>query len=223
MISDPHVEKFIEISGQKIPVWLYGNPKNPPIIFIHGYLKGFSDYAGDLPHRYLRKRFFVISFDLPGFGKSKNLKAENKGAISEIIKKFTKGRIVLFGASYGGAVALRFASEYPEKVSKLIIAATPVYPAIGLLKPLLRRKLSFIGDFAFLNSKDLSGIKIPCILFYGKNDRKAPVWMGKRLNKFLPNSKLIVVNDRIHSWFLHRIDETGILSEIEKFLDSPSS
>lgn len=78
--------------------------------------------------------------------------------------------------------------------------------------------LSFVSDFAFLNKNNLGGIKNPVLFLYGPKDRKAFVWMGKMLSNMLPKSKFVIIKDRKHSWFLHRIDESGILSEIEEFL-----
>lgn len=223
MIEDPHKQNLIEISGSRIPVWIYGNEKNYPIIFVHGYFRGFSDYVGDLPMRYLRKAFCVYAFDLPGFGKSKGLSMDTVGFVNEVIKKtIGKRRFTLFGVSYGGAVALKYALNFPDKVDGVIIAGTPYGGRFSLFRflflpefilPTLSR---FISDFRIMNKKNLSQIKKPVLLLYGSSDVRASLGMAKNLKVALGAD--LAVYDRTHGWLLHRIDESGFLRAIEKFL-----
>ena len=74
-----------------------------------------------------------------------------------------------------------------------------------------------INDFSSVNKSLLSNIKIPTILYYGDKDRWAPLWIGKRINKVIPNSRLLVAHGRNHQWLGHKIDETELLKEIESF------
>ena len=73
MISDPHTVIQLKLNNKIIPIWTYGNPNKLPIFYIHGFFRGFSDYFGDLPIRHLMKDYFIVAFDLPGFGKSKDI------------------------------------------------------------------------------------------------------------------------------------------------------
>ena len=226
MIDDPRVEKVIKIGEKNVPVWLYGNPKNPPIVFLHGYFRGFSDYVGDLPPRYLMKNYYVIAFDLPGFGRNKKLKLDSLEFIKRVAwltipqRKFT-----IFGVSYGGALGIRFCLSYPERVNALIIAGMPLYTGFYKIMfllfyvPKIRSKFNFVSDFIFLNDENLSMIKVPVLLLYSKKDRFGTLGMGSQLEKTIKNAKLFQIYTRTHGFLLHRIDETGFLSEIEKFID----
>lgn len=227
MIEDPHIEKKIKIGNTVAPVWFYGNPTNVPILFIHGRFRGFSEYIGDLPPKYLSKTYYVCAFDLPGFGKSKDVQIASVDFVEEIINKFFHSqRVVLFGTSYGGIVAINLALKYPESVKALIIAASPLIFSflnliyLALYLPQFSKRFSFIKEFKVLNKRSLREIKIPSLLFYGTSDRLAPIFMGKRLSRILPFSKLVIVKNRTHGWFLHRIDETGIFKEINVFIST---
>ncbi|WP_026585073.1 alpha/beta fold hydrolase [Bacillus sp. J33] len=44
----------------------------------------------------------------------------------------------------------------------------------------------------------LKKIETPCLLIWGEHDRVVPLHIGKRLNKDLQNSKLVVINDTGH-------------------------
>lgn len=225
MIKDPHVEKIIQIGDKNVPVWLYGNPKNPPIVFIHGYFRGFSDYIGDLPPRYLMKNYYVIAFDLPGFGRNKKLKFDSLDFIRRITQlTVPHERFTIFGVSYGGVLAIRFCLSYPESIKALIIAGMPQYAGIYkiifllLYVPKIKSKFNFISDFIFLNDENLAKLNVPTLLFYSKKDRFGTLRMGMRLEKKIKGAKLFQIYTRTHGFLLHRINETGFLSEIEKFL-----
>jgi len=225
MIDDPHVEKILKINGQKIPVWLYGDPKNPPIIEVHGYLRAFSQYKGDLPARHLMKNYYVIAFDLPGFGVNIDIKQNPVDFINEIVNKLVQFKTIVFlGESLGGALVLKYASIYPERVRALVIAATPIYPGFSLLfslakhLPGIKNKVSVLSSFLFLTDDNLSKINKPVLLLYSAKDRLATVGMGEKLSKYLPNSQMFVVNRWGHRWFLHEINRSGVLEAIEMFL-----
>jgi pimeloyl-ACP methyl ester carboxylesterase len=228
MISDPHKEFKVKIDGLETRVFAYGDPKNPPIIFIHGYFRSFSTYIGDLPIRYLMKNYYVIAMDLPKFGWSKAFKGDNKEFIYQIQNQILKDKKVnLFGVSYGGLVALEYASKYPKKVNSLIIAGTPVFYGLFGILQIARVLPKYQGkkltkevfeEFKFLNPENLKNIDAPVFLFYSRRDLAANTFMGKRLHKMLPNSKLVITKGLSHRWLLHRIDKSGLLDEINLFL-----
>lgn len=227
MISDPHKKLEINIKGINIPVWVYGKSKNPPVLYLHGLYHPFSSYIGDLPMRHMKNHYFIC-FDLPGEGKSKSLVMDNLEFLREVINQVEPTRrVTLFGYSYGGLLSLMFAAKYPNKVKEIIIAGTPVmYGIFKLYKiasfiPLFRgRRIEkkYFNEFKFLNKKNLSKIKIPVLLYYNRHDYIANVLMGKKLLKMLPNAKIFIAEHLNHRYGLHRIDQTGLLNEIENFI-----
>lgn len=229
MISDPHKKINVDIAGQSIPVWTYGNSNNPPVIYLHGLHHPFSAYIGDLPMRHMKNHYFIC-MDLPGEGKSKQIQLDNLEFIRQIIDQIEPKRAVtLFGFSYGGLLALIFTSKYPDKVKEIIIAGTPFMTGwfkffeITRFFPIFHgRKIDkhVFQEFKFLNKNDLSKIKVPVLLYYNKHDYVANIFMGKKLQKMLPNAKLFIAEHLNHRYGLHRIDTTGFLNEVEKFIKS---
>ncbi len=231
MISDPYKALNINIDHFKIPVWTYGNPKNPPVFFIHGFFNSFSQYVGDLPVRYLMKDYYVIAFDLPGFGHSKELDIDRLDFISEVQKQMLNNKkVVLFGVSYGGLLSIKYYFKNPKLVKGLIIAGTPVFRNIfkiyklAALLPEYKGKKIHWKDFMefdeILTKKNLKNINIPVLLYYNSADLVANIYMGKWINKNIKNSKLFISEKQNHSWLLHRIDKSGFLNEIKIFLNA---
>lgn len=163
-------------------------------------------------------------FDLPGYGKSKNINMDRIEFIKFITGRLSNNRnFVLFGVSYGGLITIRYALKYPNRVKGLIIGGMPYY--FGFSKTLnLVRFLTFlpiariIGEFVFLNKDNLSKLKIPVLLLYSKADHHATPKMARALERLIPDSHLFVIKGLNHSWLMHRIDKSGFLEEIEKFI-----
>lgn len=229
MISDAHETKFIKIENKKVPVWCYGDPKNKPIFFIHGFFNAYSEYIGDLPIRHLMLDYYIVAFDLPGFGHSRDIQLSNIEFISLIQKEILKNkRIVLFGVSYGGLLSIKYSLSYPEKVKALIVAGTPVfygifnlYKLVALFPKYKKVKIT-LRDFKefdeVLKKENLIKIKIPVLLYYNSADFAANIFMGRWLNKNIPNSYLFISKNQNHGWLLHKINKNGLLEKIDILL-----
>ncbi|HEX7042498.1 MAG TPA: alpha/beta hydrolase [Patescibacteria group bacterium] len=117
-----------------------------PIVILHGWASTISgDRYKELKLLLEEKGYKVFTPDMPGFGKSKLKKDE---LLFEDYIKFVKNfvskqklkKTILLGHSFGGRVAIRFAAEYPELVSKLILVG-----ASGIPRPLpsIKKKFAF--------------------------------------------------------------------------------
>lgn len=227
MIKDEHKISYLLIKGEKVPIWTYGNPKNLPIIFIHGYPIPFSDYIGDLPIRYMMDKYYFLAFDLPGFGKSVNVKIDSILFLRILTKKLLEGvKFILFATSIGGILALQYVRKYPKDVKAIIISGLPYIGFLAnhfiFIKPYLRffgfRIQNTLKNYSVLSNKSLTEIKSPTLLLYSYKDSIATVKMARNLQKLIPKSKLAKINSRSHVWLLHKINENSFLSEINKFL-----
>ncbi len=102
-----------------------GDPKNPPIILVHGLGDEASKtWLKVIPE--LENKYHVYALDLPGFGLSKGVYFEySPEQYSKIldwfIAQYTSVKPALVGHSMGAAVSLYFAANYPERIEKLIL------------------------------------------------------------------------------------------------------
>jgi len=120
------------------------------IVILHGWSK---DMTGgrykDVKEILEKKGFLVFTPDLPGFGRN----ALNKEQlffddyvsfvhqfVQDILAKSKEKKIILIGHSFGGRIAIKFSSLYPELVSKLIVSG-----ASGIQRPLpsVKKKIVF--------------------------------------------------------------------------------
>jgi pimeloyl-ACP methyl ester carboxylesterase len=103
----------------------YGDAHKPIILAVHGWLDNAASFT--LLAKLL-ENFYIIALDLPGHGLTplpQNPKSLDihfyVDVIAEIVDQLDQQSIILMGHSMGGAVASVYASQNPEKVSKLIL------------------------------------------------------------------------------------------------------
>ncbi|WP_346880743.1 alpha/beta fold hydrolase [uncultured Algibacter sp.] len=96
-----------------------------PFIILHGFL-GMSDNWKTLGTQFSQLGFQVHLVDQRNHGRSFHDDVFNYEALSEDLKHYCDthnlSNVVLLGHSMGGKTAMLFATEYPELISKLLIA-----------------------------------------------------------------------------------------------------
>lgn len=112
----------------------WGDDSNPSIILVHGLGdNGARDWRFLAP--LLAKSFHVITFDLPGFGRSgkfNELYSPDNYArfIDWLAAAYAKKPFILIGHSMGGVIALTYATIHPDNLSQLVLI-----DAAGILHP----------------------------------------------------------------------------------------
>ncbi len=96
-----------------------------PILFVHG---GHSNCYDTLSHKgFDLEKFRLITPSRPGYGKTplKENKTPRQAAdlIVELLNNLSIDNVIVYGISAGGLTAIELAANYPETVSKLILAS----------------------------------------------------------------------------------------------------
>lgn len=146
MSSSPS-SHFIERAGVRIHYLEHGGPA-PPMVLVHG-LTANAHFFDSLVHAGLPGVRGALALDLRGRGRSDKPATgysvpETAADVIALMDHHGIERTVICGHSYGGLVGIYLASEYPERVSKLIvidIAGPSIRSAtVGeLLRPSLER------------------------------------------------------------------------------------
>ena len=131
----PPIGQFIDAGGTRLHYLSKGS--GTPVVFIHGSDGILQDFTETLVFDTVAEQHRAIAFDRPGHGYSGRpmneplTLATNARLIHEALARLGVDKAVLVGHSYGGSVALKYAIEYPQNVSGLVLLAPPAYP-LGL-------------------------------------------------------------------------------------------
>lgn len=106
----------------------YGEPKNPPVIFIHGGPGGNATlFEGTTAQKLADKGFYVIVYDRRGEGRSKDENAtmtfkESFEDLKGIYSAYNIKKANIIAHSFGGIIGTLFTAQFPEKVKSLTLA-----------------------------------------------------------------------------------------------------
>jgi len=113
-------------------------PENPPkgvIVLVHGLGEHSGRYSTHFAKHYLNKGFSILTFDLPGHGKSSGKSGHindygdfNKllsAGISHAKKEYPSLPIFIYGHSLGGLIALEYSIQIKPDING-VIASVPV-------------------------------------------------------------------------------------------------
>ena len=124
---EPYRQQMMEVGeGHRVYVEECGNPEGVPIIVLHG---GPGGGCSPMMRRFFDPDFYhIILFDQRGCGRSRPYATiENNNTwklisdIEYIRKNLGVEALTLFGGSWGATLALLYAEQFPERVSKIIL------------------------------------------------------------------------------------------------------
>ena len=225
----------LELNGENLFVFLHGWGSNLNL------MKPLSEIFT------LESKLLI---DFPPFGKSSqepkvawnldNYCELTKQIIDISIKKAQEEgllikRIVLFGHSFGGRVAIKLA-KFSNKL--ILISAAGLKPKFSLktktkillykfYKKIGSKKANLFGsqDYKVLSpvmkqtfnniiGEDLKNvcktIKTKTLIIFGTKDKETPPYMAKKLNQYIKNSKLVFISGADHFAYLKKAKETNL-------------
>ncbi|MDN4640789.1 alpha/beta fold hydrolase [Agreia sp. PsM10] len=113
----------VEVDGRRIRYRVTGD--GPAVLLLHGIGQSLDDWNEQ--HELLSARHTVYSLDLPGFAYSERLPGRaTLKRLAAVLPTFLDSvgvthAIPVVGNSLGGAVAMQFAAEHPDRVSALVL------------------------------------------------------------------------------------------------------
>lgn len=176
-----------------------GEDKNAPVVIVcHGFgsSKDSISYKNLVP-KLLKRGLSVFRFDFTGCGQSEG-KLDNltplRGLddLKSVIKNLGQKQFALYGSSFGGHVALMYASKNPILALAL---KSPVsdYGPIAKNRPAGRSK-SFYDEVKNIGIyKDARKIKAPVFIVHGDKDDVVPISQSQKLLKALDGQKRLEV------------------------------
>ncbi len=215
---------FKKIRNIKINYLQYG--KGEDVVLLHGWgqnidmMKPLGDNFSD--------KYRITIIDLPGFGLSEEPDYaytifDYTDTVHELLKNLKIKNPIMMGHSFGGRIAIVYASMYD--VNKLVLFGSPcvrheqksakqsvlkAFSKIKFLSPLANFAKKHIGSEDYRNAspmmrdilvktvnQDLSDcakeIKCPTILIWGDNDMAVSVEEAREIEKLIKDSALVVL------------------------------
>ena len=127
----PPTGRLLQIDGKTVHAHVEG--QGPDLVLIHGASGNTRDFTFDLVGR-LRDDYRVIAFDRPGLGWTDRLDAGNDSPLAQAdLLRRAADRLgvrdpVVLGHSYGGAVAMAWALQAPERTGAIVLLAGATHP-----------------------------------------------------------------------------------------------
>ncbi|MDR3501139.1 MAG: alpha/beta hydrolase [Legionella sp.] len=141
-------EITLTIPGFSIAAKTWGNPQNPPILALHGWLDSANSFAPLAS--YLHHDFYLIAVDLPGHGLSSHLPPgcnyhffDGIFIIIEIINALKLEKVHLLGHSMGACMGSLVAGVAPERLHSLYLIE-----ALGPFSSPAKTACSQLTDYA---------------------------------------------------------------------------
>jgi pimeloyl-ACP methyl ester carboxylesterase len=149
--------RIVSIDGVRIHYLDVG--EGPALVLIHGLGASTFTFQRVLPE--LARRFRVVALDLKGCGFSDRPDGDytltaQADLIRQLMDRLGIERASVLGHSMGGAVAMRLALAYPERVKRLILASSASDLELGhriLGAALLGRLLPLVAPFTLHNRR----------------------------------------------------------------------
>ena len=120
-------DRFVTIDSVKTRYWKAGK-SGSPIVFLHG-IGAFSE-TWLMNFNVFSKVHRVFALDFPGHGYTHSIKRSHTieyfaRFIDAFITSQNLDRVHLIGNSFGGGIALKYATLFPRKTDKIVLVANP--------------------------------------------------------------------------------------------------
>jgi pimeloyl-ACP methyl ester carboxylesterase len=121
---------FADSSGVRIHYVTLGNPKDPPVLMIHGFPDWWYSWRSLMAD--LSRDHFTIALDQRGYNLSDKPAGEQNyqlkymvGDVAAVLHQLGLARATVVGHDWGGVVAWQVAIDRPELVERLVILNLP--------------------------------------------------------------------------------------------------
>lgn len=133
IISISTVTAKNRLEAKDLFVFESGKQHAKTIVFLHGSGSNSNMWLKHIAA--LDNAFHCIAPDFPGHGKSNHIEWTNldevAGAVAEIIKTKSRGKVHVVGLSLGGSLIYKLLERYPELIDKAIIDGASTEPIKG--------------------------------------------------------------------------------------------
>ena len=185
---------FSTIDGVRLNAWFVRGSTEVTMLWFHGNGGSLADRAPSVDLYHLRLGCNLFLLDYRGFGLSEG-KPTEKGVYRDATAAFqylqsrqaSGQKIVYFGHSLGGAVAIELASRFPP--DGLVLMST-FSSAADMARMVMRRiPVHLLVRSKFRSSQLIKEIHCPVLVIHGGRDQVVPPSQGRKLYDLAPGPK----------------------------------
>jgi pimeloyl-ACP methyl ester carboxylesterase len=213
--EDASMLRFAQLSDLRI-AYREGGAGSETVILIHGLCSAILTWRDVFEAVEARRR--VIALDLKGYGASDKPRGdyrleEQAEIVRRLMDELLIERAALVGNSMGGAVALRVAARWPERVTQLVLADPAVYSAHlrSILARLLLRwsgrpgRVTAFRTLRFL-MRSPSFIESRMRVIYGRTEAITPEKVAAYYSLLKDPACLRAVVETLQAWDLQPVE-----------------
>jgi uncharacterized protein len=182
--------------------WIPSKNENAPVMlyFHHNAMNIGANVSQALQFHQLG--YAIVLFDYRGFGQSEGdfptesqVYADAEAAWNYVVKTraIPANRVVIYGHSIGGAIAVNLASKHPEA------AALIVQSSFTSMRDMTKRfglywvlPIEMLLTQRFESLDKMKTMKMPVLIIQGTDDFQIPVEMGTKLHEAAPGQKQLL-------------------------------
>lgn len=210
---------FSTKDGIKLNAWFIPNQNEvSTVLFLHGNAGNLSDRLEKIKILY-DVGLSVFIFDYRGYGNSTGRPTE-KGIYEDAVSAFdylnkkVQSKIIVYGASLGGAPAVELAIQ--RRIDALVIdssfssaadMANHIYPWMPTM--LLKNKLDLIGKIGL--------VQAPKIFFHSTDDEVVPIALSHKLYEAAKEPKEFITIEGTHV-DVHMFDIDNFKTALSRFV-----
>ncbi|MGF2714316.1 alpha/beta fold hydrolase [Bacillus cereus] len=145
--------KYMNIRGKKLYVETHGNPKNKPVLYLHGGPgESCYDFSFHQAER-LKDSLYIIMLDQRGVCRSEGITEEESFGLKDLVEDCEELRKLLqiekwsvIGHSFGGYLALLYAAAYPNSIERIVFEG-PTFDFALTSRALLQKTGSLLKKY----------------------------------------------------------------------------
>ncbi|KAJ0401062.1 hypothetical protein P43SY_005082 [Pythium insidiosum] len=197
-----HEDLMIRTSdGVHLHAWLMRQPESssrPTLIFFHGNAGNIGYRLPNAVHLYRKVLCNVLMVDYRGFGHSEGepteagLRQDAEAVLDAVLKRedVDKSKLVVFGRSLGGAVALHLAHKAGDQIAGVILENTflSISSMVDALMPMLSYFKPLVLRINWDSETLIQSVSHPILFVAGEQDELVPPVHMRRLHELAKRS-----------------------------------
>ena len=222
---------WIDIEQEKIHGWWIPakNESAPVLLYFHGNGSNNGDLV-DFAWTIHQLGLSILLIDYRGYGKSSPIfpnetrvyqDAEAAWQYLTDTQKIEPAKIVTYGHSLGGAIAIDLAKKHPEMAGLITEGTfTSIKSVAEYSYPLDIFPLNLLITQRFDSIAKIKSLQVPLLMFHGTLDEVIPLFMAKELFAAAPEPKQLVIIPNANHNNLDAVGGQQYLVNLKQFVDN---